>query len=85
LGIIVTDHHKHAYEVVKKMSLDVDCLIPVSGDGLIHECINGLADHPGGKDALRIPVAPVPAGSGNGLSISLLGSEVVSDLSLLGI
>ena len=65
------------------MPLDVDCLISVSGDGLIHECINGLADHPDGKDALQIPVAPVPAGSGNGLSVSLLGLEVVTNLLLL--
>jgi sphingosine kinase len=77
----VTEYPKHAYEVVKGVPLDVDCIVPVSGDGLVHECFNGLADHPESETALRIPVAPIPAGSANGLCVNILGLKVCCRLS----
>lgn len=48
----------------------------VSGDGLIHEVLNGFAEHADPLKAFSIPVAPVPTGSGNGLSLNILGAEV---------
>jgi len=58
------------------MSLDFDAVITVSGDGLVHEVLNGFADHADPARALSTPVAPIPTGSGNGLSVNLLGLEV---------
>ena len=43
---------------------------------MIHEVLNGLAHHADPIKAFAIPVAPIPTGSGNGLSINLLGIEV---------
>ncbi|CAI2163481.1 10907_t:CDS:2, partial [Funneliformis geosporum] len=46
----------------------------VSGDGIIHEIINGLLSR---DDAFEIdiPIGTIPAGSGNALSICLLGND----------
>lgn len=50
----------------------------VSGDGMAHEVINGFAAHK--EDPMKalqgLPIVPVPAGSGNGLSLNLNGLEV---------
>lgn len=51
-------------------------MVTVSGDGLIHEVLNGFAEHADPLKAFSIPVAPIPTGSGNGLSLNLLGAEV---------
>lgn len=45
----------------------------VSGDGVIHELFNGFAGRKDALKCLRIPIVPIPAGSGNGLSISIHG------------
>lgn len=45
----------------------------VSGDGIIHELYNGFALRPDALKAFRLPVVPVPAGTGNSLSISIHG------------
>lgn len=58
------------------MPLDFDCIVTVSGDGLIHEVLNGLADRTDSEVAFKIPLAPIPAGSGNGMCVNLLGLEV---------
>ncbi|EFI28368.1 hypothetical protein CC1G_13902 [Coprinopsis cinerea okayama7 len=75
LKVIQTERHKHAYEVVKAMDLEYDAIVTVSGDGLVHEVLNGLAQHAQPLKALTTPVAPIPAGSGNGLSLNLLGLD----------
>ena len=53
------------------------CIISVGGDGVLHECLNGLlaAHREGGGVAPRtsLPLAVVPAGSGNGVADSLYG------------
>lgn len=48
----------------------------MSGDGLIHEVLNGFAHHADPARAFATPVAPIPTGTGNGLSLNLLGIEV---------
>ncbi|GAA5915365.1 uncharacterized protein JCM6883_006811 [Sporobolomyces salmoneus] len=63
-------------------STKFDSLIAVSGDGIIHELLNGLATHSSGKGkkALReSPVTHVPCGSGNALATSIVGNEKVGD------
>lgn len=58
------------------MSLDYDAIISVSGDGLVHEIMNGFALHATPLKAFAMPIAPIPTGSGNGLALNLLGLEV---------
>lgn len=71
-----TERQGHAFDYVKELSLgDFDAIVTVSGDGLIHEVLNGLAHHADPLTALDIPLAPIPAGSGNGLSLNLIGIE----------
>lgn len=69
----------HAYEIAKTMSLDCDAMVIVSGDGLIHEVLNGFAHHDQPINAFKIPLAPVPTGTGNGLSLNILGIDVRRD------
>lgn len=74
--IIDTTRTGHAREIAKEITLDFDAVITVSGDGLVHEVLNGFAQHAEPTKAFAIPVAPIPTGSGNGLSLNLLGIEV---------
>ncbi|KAF8212211.1 ATP-NAD kinase-like domain-containing protein [Mycena galopus ATCC 62051] len=76
LDVIHTTRAGHAYDIAKTMSLDYDAIVIVSGDGLIHEVLNGFAHHEQPITAFSIPLAPVPTGTGNGLSLNLLGMDV---------
>ncbi|KAJ7685209.1 ATP-NAD kinase-like domain-containing protein [Mycena polygramma] len=73
LDVIHTTRGGHAYEIAKNISLDYDAMVIVSGDGLIHEVLNGFAHHEQPINAFRIPLAPIPTGTGNGLSLNILG------------
>ncbi|KDR81645.1 hypothetical protein GALMADRAFT_239721 [Galerina marginata CBS 339.88] len=73
LDVLYTTHQGQAQEIAKKLPLDFDAVITVSGDGLIHEILNGFAEHAEPSKALATPIAPIPTGSGNGLSLNLLG------------
>ncbi|GAA5875892.1 hypothetical protein JCM3774_001114 [Rhodotorula dairenensis] len=60
-----------------------DALVAFSGDGIVHELLNGLANHTSGKGrkVLReTPIVHVPCGSGNALATSLLGPDKVGDV-----
>lgn len=70
-----TTHKNHAVEIVENSSLDYDAVVVVSGDGLIHEVFNGFLKHAQSDRAFCIPIVPIPAGSGNGLSLNLLGLQ----------
>lgn len=58
------------------MSLEVDAIVALSGDGLPHEIINGLASRTDAGTALQVPVVPVPTGSANGFNINIHGIKV---------
>lgn len=63
-------------------SAQFDGLISVSGDGIVHELLNGLAFHSTGKGqkALReSPICHIPCGSGNALATSIVGNDRVGD------
>ncbi|KAJ8521628.1 hypothetical protein ONZ45_g1678 [Pleurotus djamor] len=76
LDVVYTTHGGHAYEIAKTLPIDdYDAVVTVSGDGLVHEVLNGLAHHDAPLKALSIPIAPIPTGSGNGTSINLLGLD----------
>ena len=67
-----TSHPGHASELAKEWDLaSWSAIATVSGDGLFHEVIQGLMDRPDWDKARRIPLALIPAGSGNGVTTSL--------------
>lgn len=71
-----TSYSGHAKEIVKELDADqFDVIVSVSGDGLSHEIINGFAEHQHPDEMFRIPIAPVPSGSGNGMALNILGLE----------
>ncbi|QRW26965.1 diacylglycerol kinase catalytic domain-containing protein [Rhizoctonia solani] len=79
---VVTTHSKHAVELARECDLDFDALLTVSGDGLVFEVLNGFRERPRRAKAFALPVCPIPAGSGNALSISLLGPKDGFDVAL---
>ncbi|KAF9286591.1 hypothetical protein BGZ68_002779 [Mortierella alpina] len=75
-GLIVkeqyTEYRRHAVDIAYKVDLeDVDTLLVVSGDGVLHEVINGLLSRPDWDRARRLPIGLIPAGSGNAIATSL--------------
>jgi sphingosine kinase len=80
----VTDYSGHAIKIASEVSLDdYDAVVAVSGDGTLHELINGFAQHKEPMKAFRMPIAPIPAGSGNAESLNLLGVKVREPSSIL--
>jgi hypothetical protein len=75
--LVDTEYVGHASKIASEISLDdYDAVVSISGDGTLHELINGLAQHKEPMRAFRMPIAPIPAGSGNAESLNLLGIEV---------
>jgi len=73
---VYTEYGGHAVKIASDISLDnYDAIVTVSGDGTVHELINGFALHKEPMKAFKIPIAPIPAGSGNATSLNLLGLE----------
>ena len=59
----VTEYSGHAYEIANKLVLDrFDSIVTVSGDGLLHEVINGLMHREDWQEAMKIPVGVIPGG-----------------------
>nr|XP_046171541.1 sphingosine kinase 2-like [Oncorhynchus gorbuscha] len=71
-NLIQTERQNHARELIKEISLPQwDGIIIVSGDGLLHEVINGLMERPDWELAIKTPVGILPCGSGNALAGSI--------------
>jgi len=80
--VLYTESNGHARKIASEILPDeYDAIASVSGDGTLHELINGLAQHAEPMRALKIPIVPIPAGSGNGLALNLLGIEDGLDVS----
>ncbi|OZJ06779.1 hypothetical protein BZG36_00408 [Bifiguratus adelaidae] len=79
--VIYTTHANHAAEIALDFDLaQYNAVVTVSGDGIIHELINGILKRPDGREvAKRLPIGPVPGGTGNALVVSLLGHEAGAD------
>lgn len=78
--LIETTHAGHAEELATKENFDgYSAIVTVSGDGLVNEVVNGLKSR---KDDHTPPLAPIPAGSGNGLVMALM-ERVSGEHSLL--
>ncbi|RIA85878.1 ATP-NAD kinase-like domain-containing protein [Glomus cerebriforme] len=73
--ITMTNRSNHAKEIANKLDLkSYDAIVSVSGDGIIHEIINGLLSRNDAAE-IDIPIGVIPAGTGNALSICLLGND----------
>ena len=72
-----TNYKGHAVEIAQNLDIDAyDVLASASGDGLPHECVNGLAKKPNASEALRkVAVVQLPCGSGNAMSWNLTGTQ----------
>ncbi|GLB34908.1 putative diacylglycerol kinase catalytic domain (presumed) [Lyophyllum shimeji] len=75
LDVTHTTHNGHAYDIAKDLPLDFDVVVTVSGDGVVHEVMNGFAHHADPRKAFSVPIAPIPTGSGNALFLNLLGHK----------
>ncbi|KAF9348923.1 hypothetical protein BGX34_002161, partial [Mortierella sp. NVP85] len=72
-----TEYSKHAVDIAHKVDLkQVDTLVVVSGDGVLHEIINGLLTRADWDQARRLPISIIPAGSGT-------KSPIVATLALI--
>lgn len=85
--LLLTERRNHARELVRAEELGRwDALVVMSGDGLMHEVVNGLMERPDWETAIRKPLCSLPAGSGNALAASLnhyAGYEQVTNEDLL--
>ncbi|KAG0013876.1 Sphingosine kinase 1, partial [Podila clonocystis] len=67
-----TEYARHAVDIAHKVDLNAfDALVVISGDGVLHEIINGLLSRPDWDKARRLPVGVISAGSGNAIATSL--------------
>ena len=70
-----TERAMHAHEITKSVLKpgDYDCVITISGDGLIHEAVNGAFSRDDKEEFLeKTTFGFVPAGTANGLVQSIL-------------
>ncbi|KAI8139534.1 ATP-NAD kinase-like domain-containing protein [Fennellomyces sp. T-0311] len=76
-----TEYQGHAIEIAKELDVDAyDAIVTVSGDGIIHEIINGFSQRPDARTALKkVPLGVIPGGTGNALSICMLGEKLGFD------
>ncbi|XP_031432916.1 sphingosine kinase 2 [Clupea harengus] len=71
-NLIQTERQNHARELIREISLsEWDGIIILSGDGLLHEVINGLMERSDWETAIKTPVGILPCGSGNALAGSI--------------
>lgn len=54
----------HATEIIRKKAADFDIIVAIGGDGTVNEVVNGCFD-------TNTILGIIPAGSGNGLALSL--------------
>lgn len=68
-----TEYAGHCEQEAFEMDLTgIDMLITVSGDGMLHELINGLMRRKDWHRAMSIPISVIPAGTGNALAVSMM-------------
>jgi YegS/Rv2252/BmrU family lipid kinase len=76
VDICSSERQGHMKEIIMHEDLSAyDCLCIVGGDGTFHEAINGLMEKP--EDQRKIPLALIPAGTGNSFTLELHGSKNV--------
>ncbi|EPX73016.1 sphingoid long chain base kinase [Schizosaccharomyces octosporus yFS286] len=67
--IVFTEYKNHARSIIANIDLNsLDAIICVGGDGLFHECLNGLGDRKDNNAAFETPLCMIPGGTGNAFS-----------------
>ena len=74
---IITTGTAHATKIIQELSsieiASYDGIVAVGGDGILFEVVEGFMQRDDWLDQIKkVPLAIVPAGSGNGLALSLL-------------
>lgn len=64
----LTQHAKHAIDIVAEVGASCDTIVVIGGDGIVHEAVNGLMML---SDEERPNLAVVPLGSGNDYALTL--------------
>lgn len=79
--ILDTQHQNHALEIARDLDIQsYDAIVTVSGDGLIHEVLNGFLQRSDAREAIkRVSLGIIPAGTSNSLSISMSGEKLGFD------
>ncbi|KAG0740704.1 hypothetical protein G6F57_011205 [Rhizopus arrhizus] len=72
-----TQRQGHAIQIAKELDPTAyDAVVTVSGDGIIHEMINGFLSRPDGKEIIKnVPLGIIPGGTNNSFIISILGEK----------
>ncbi|ORZ17664.1 ATP-NAD kinase-like domain-containing protein [Absidia repens] len=72
-----TEYQGHAIKIAQDLDIQsYDAIVTVSGDGVIHEVVNGFLQRPDARQAIRkVPLGVIPGGTGNALSICMLGEK----------
>ncbi|KAI8991984.1 ATP-NAD kinase-like domain-containing protein [Mycotypha africana] len=72
-----TEHQGHALQIAQDLDINnYDVVVTVSGDGVIHEVLNGFLKRKDAREAMKkISLGVIPGGTSNSLSISLLGEK----------
>ncbi|KAH9817585.1 ATP-NAD kinase-like domain-containing protein [Melampsora americana] len=75
--VIFTTHRGHGIEIGQGIDFEkFQVLVCVSGDGIVHEVLNGIGRRRDAGLALKkISLASIPAGSGNALSVNNMGPQ----------
>ncbi|KAI8983771.1 ATP-NAD kinase-like domain-containing protein [Pilobolus umbonatus] len=70
-----TGHQGHGVQIAQDLDINkYDAVVTVSGDGTIHEVINGFLKRPDANEVLKkIPIGVIPGGTGNAISLSMCG------------
>lgn len=74
LNLVETRHQNHGKDIVINADLTkFRTILVFSGDGLVHEVVNGIYERDDAEDIFqRVHIVPFPVGSGNGLNRSLV-------------
>ena len=62
---MVTEYRGHARDLAKHYDLTaIQGIVCMGGDGTVHEIINGLMSRADWRSAIKMPICPIPCGSG---------------------
>lgn len=71
--VVRSQEKDHVWHHIRAADLSsIDCIMIISGDGLLFEVVNGMMERADQEKAFQIPLAIIPSGSGNAVSASIL-------------
>ncbi|KAG5455969.1 MAG: ATP-NAD kinase-like domain-containing protein, partial [Olpidium bornovanus] len=75
MDVVTTASGEDAREIGRTVPLDqFDAVVIISGDGTLHQVLNGFFEREDWEKARQMPIGVIPGGSANGLSICLQGT-----------